>query len=97
MSEKYVNSLKWKFEINLFGIKDRRPAEDAPQNRGLKIVDHDSFGHGAEKFKRILVTGQEVLHGLADGKLDIHHATVAQDHDKEAQPSSGVAHVDRAV
>ena len=43
------------------------------------------------------MAGQKVLHGLADGKLDIGHAAVAQDHDKEAEPYSGVAHVDRAV
>ena len=43
------------------------------------------------------MAGQKVLHGLADGKLDIHHAAVAQHHDKEAEPSSGVARGDRAV
>ncbi len=35
------------------------------------------------------MTAQEVLHGLRDGELHIHHAAVTQNHDKKAESSSG--------
>jgi hypothetical protein len=49
----------------------------------------------AKELKRVLVAGQEVLHGLGDGELHIQHTAVAQDHHKEAQPALRMPHRDR--
>ena len=49
-----------------------------------------------EELKGILVAILKMLHGLGDGKLQIHHAAVAEDHDKEAEPSGCGADLDRA-
>lgn len=43
------------------------------------------------------MAGQEVLHALADGELDIQHAAVAEHHRKETQAPVGVADRYRAV
>ena len=53
-------------------------------------------GNAAKELKGVLMAGQEVFHGLGDGELDIQHAAVAQDHDKEAQPALRLPHRDRA-
>jgi len=43
------------------------------------------------------MTAQKMFHGLADGKLHVHHSTVAKHHDEKAQSSSGFAHGDRSI
>jgi hypothetical protein len=50
----------------------------------------------AEKGEGVGVGGQEVLHGLRDGELQVHHAAVAQHHHKEAQAAGGITNMDRA-
>ena len=55
-----------------------------------------SGGNAAEEREGVGVAGQEVLHGLGDGELDIHHAAVAKHHDEEAESAAGVAHGDGA-
>ena len=42
------------------------------------------------------MAGKEVFHGLGDGELDVQQATVAQDHDKEAQLAMCLSHGDGA-
>ena len=34
------------------------------------------------------MAGKEVLHGLGDGKFQVHPPAVAKHHDKEAEPST---------
>ena len=53
-------------------------------------------GDPAEEGEGVGVAGQEVLHGLGDGELDVQHPAVAEHHHEEAQPAAGVAHADRA-
>ena len=43
------------------------------------------------------MTAQKMFHGLADGKLDIHHAAVAKHHDKKAESSAGFSDGDRPI
>jgi hypothetical protein len=44
----------------------------------------------------MLVTGEEVLHGLRHGELQVHEAAVAQHHHEERQAPARSAHIDRA-
>ena len=43
------------------------------------------------------MTTEKVLHGLRDGKLHVHEATLAQDHDKKAQSPTSGSDVDHTV
>ena len=77
-------------EVQILRIAHRGFAEDTLEHGGFEIVDHHFFGHAAEELQGVLMAGQEVLHSLGDGELHIHHPAVAQDHNKEAQPSLGL-------
>ena len=46
------------------GVKDRRLADDSAQHRAFEIVDHHLAGHRPEELEGVLVTSQEVFHGL---------------------------------
>ena len=48
-----------------------------------------------EGSERVLVGGEEVLHGLRDREFDIHEAAIAQHHDEEGEPPAGRANTDR--
>jgi hypothetical protein len=36
-------------KVRIFGIKDRRPADDAGKHGGLEIVHHDFLRYAAEQ------------------------------------------------
>ena len=80
-------------KVQVFGVEHRRRSHNALEHGTFKIVDHDSLGNPAEELKGVLMTSQKMLHGLGDGKLDIHQPAVAKDHDEEAQPSAGRADI----
>src|SRR5262245_16649091 len=44
----------------------------------------------------MLVTAEEMLHGLRDGELDVHQSAVGEHDDEEGEPAAGVAYCDRA-
>ena len=71
-------------KIKVFGVKSWRLTHNASKYSGFKIIDHDSFGNPAEKIERILMAAQKMFHGLADGKLDIHHTAITEHHDKKS-------------
>jgi len=83
-------------EVHVSGVQDRRLADQALEHCGLQVVEHDFLRH-AEHGEGVLVTGEEVLHGLRDGELDIHLARVAQHHHEEGELAPGRAHGDGAV
>ena len=84
-------------EVDMAGVEHRRLAAQAPQHRGLQVVDHDPGRHAAERLEGVQVAAEEVLHRLRDGELHIHQAAVAEHHDEEAQLPAGVADIDRPV
>ena len=85
-------------EVDMAGIEHRRLAAQAAQHRGLEVVDHDPRRHpAAERLEGVHVAAEEVLEGLRDGELDMHHAAVAEHQHEEAQLPAGVADVDRPV
>ena len=83
-------------KIEILRIEHRRFPEYACEHGGFEVIDHNFFGNAAKEFKGVLVTREEVFHGLRDGELDIHHAAVAQHDDKEAQASTCLPHGHRA-
>jgi hypothetical protein len=83
-------------EGSILGIEHRRLAQGAFEDGGFEVVDHDGLGHPAERLKGVLMTGEEVFHGLRDGELHIHQAAIAQHHDKETQATAGLPHRYRA-
>src|SRR5208283_4846915 len=83
-------------EVLITRVEDRGFADDAPQDGGFEVVDHAPCGNRTEEVKGVGVGGQEVLHGLGEGELDIHHAAVTEHHDEEAEAAGGVAHGDGA-
>ena len=85
-------------EVGVAGVEYRGVTAQALQHGALEIVDHDPGGPSrTEELEGVEVAAEEVLHGLGDGELDVHQAAVAQHHHEEAQPSSSVADIDRAV
>src|SRR5438445_13862907 len=54
-------------------------------------------GGTAKGLQRVAMTAEELFHALRKGKLDINHAAVAENHDKEAQATAGRAHGDGTV
>ena len=59
-------------KVLVLGIEHGRLARQALEDGGLEIVDHDGLDPAAKGVKGVLVTGEEVLHGLGDGELDVH-------------------------
>ena len=57
-------------------------------SRSSRIVDENFGRNSAKELQGILVSGQEVLHRFAQGKLDIAKPAVAEHHDKEGEPSA---------
>ncbi len=43
------------------------------------------------------MTGEELLHGLGEGELHIHHAAVGKHHDEKGEPAPGLTHRNRAI
>ena len=43
------------------------------------------------------MTGKELLHGLGQRELHIHHATVGKHHDEERKFAPGLAHGNRTI
>ncbi len=84
-------------EVQIAGIEHRRGAGQALQNRRFKIVHHDLGRHAAESGEGMLVTAEEVLHGLGYGELHEYLAAVSQHHDEERQPAAGIAHRDGSL
>src|SRR6266567_4790710 len=76
-------------EVEVLGIEHGGFAERALEDGGFEVVDHDFVRNAPKEVKGVLVAGEEVFHGLGDGELHVHHATVAQDHDKETQLAVG--------
>ena len=77
-------------------VEDGRFADGPSQHGAFQVIDHAASRDAAEEVEGVDVGVQEVLHGLGEGELDIHHAAVAEHHDEEAETASGVAHGDRA-
>jgi hypothetical protein len=69
-------------------MKERSFSGRMLEHSGLRIVDEDFVRNAAEKLQSVLVSGQEVLRCLAQGKLDITQPAVAKHHDKEGEPSA---------
>ena len=65
------------------------------QHADLEVVDHDFFGHAAEELEGMAVAGEELLHALGQGELDVQHPAVTEHHDKEAQAPAGRTDGDR--
>ncbi len=82
-------------KIEISRIEHRSLAGSTPQHCAFEVVDHDLPGDPTKGREGVLMGGEEVFHGLADGELDIHPATVTEHHDKKAQPSPGLAHPNR--
>jgi hypothetical protein len=83
-------------EIEIAGIEHRRFTDQPLEYGRLQIVDHQPGRTATEGSERVLVGGEEVLHGLRNREFDIHEAAVAQHHDEEGQPPASRAHADRA-
>lgn len=64
------------------------------ENGSLAVIDPDLGGNTAKVGQGVLVGGEEELHGLTEGELDVKPATVRQDHDEKADPSAGLAALD---
>ena len=84
-------------KIKVDGIENWLVPPQALEHGAFEIINHDLLGNRPEGMEGILMTGQEMLHGLGDGELEIHHATVAEDHDKEAEPAAGITDGNGAV
>ena len=82
-------------EIQIARIEHRRFTDDAGEHGRLQIVDHQAGWTALEGSERVLVGGEEVLHGLRDREFDIHEAAIAQHHDEEGEPPAGRANTDR--
>ena len=72
-------------KVQVFGIEHGGFAHGALEDGGFEVVDHDFVRNAPKELKGVLVAGEKVFHGLGDGELDVQHAAVAQDHDKETQ------------
>ena len=84
-------------KIKIDWIKNRLLTGHPFEHGTFEIIDHDFLGNRPEGLEGILMTGQEMLHGLGDGKLKVHHAAVAQDHDKETEPAAGITDGNGAI
>src|SRR5215471_16858943 len=84
-------------EIQIARIKMRWLACDMFQHAGFKVVDHHSGRRTTKKLQRMTMARKELLHALAEGELDIHHAAVAKDHHKEMETPAGGAHGNGAI
>ena len=66
-------------EIQVMGVEQRRLSGQAPQHRRLQIVHHELRRHPmAKKGKGVLMTGEELLHGLGEGELYIQQSTMTK-------------------
>jgi len=72
-------------EVGIDGIEDRLLAKAVAEHGGLEVVDHNLAGDAAKSVKGVLVTGQEVLHGLGHRELGVNYSAVAQNHDEDAE------------
>lgn len=84
-------------EIDVARIEQWRLTDDAGEHRRLEIVDHQAGWATPERREGVLMGGEEMLHGLRDGELDVHQAAVAQHHDEEGQSPTRRADRDAAV
>jgi hypothetical protein len=82
--------------VEILGIEHRGFPQGALEHGGFEMIHHDFLRNATKEVKGVLMAGEAVLHGLGDGKLHVHHGAVAQDHDKETQPSLRLAYRDRA-
>jgi hypothetical protein len=64
-------------KVEILGIEHRRFTQGSLEHGGFEVIDHDFFRNAAEELKGVLMAGQEVLHRLGDGELDIQHAARA--------------------
>src|SRR5262249_18260154 len=83
-------------KVGVARVEHRRDAGEALQHGGFKIIDHYFCRDAAKRRERMLVTAEEMLHGLRDGELDVHQSAVGEHDDEEGEPAAGVAYCDRA-
>ena len=83
-------------KIEVVRIADRRLADPVREHRGLAVVGHDFQGHRAEGLEGPALAAEEPFLALAEGKLHVEPATVAQHEDKEAQCPARPADRNRA-
>jgi hypothetical protein len=83
-------------EVQVLGVEDRRRTDQPLEHGGLQVVDHQPRWHAAEGGEGVLVAGQEELHLLRHGELQVHAPAVAQHHHEEAQAPARVADSDGA-
>src|SRR5687768_13160241 len=83
-------------KVEVLRVVDGLGARDMREDRGLAVVDHHLLRHATEPFERALVTAEEPLLRLAQRKLDVQPAAVAQDEDEEAERPPRAVHLDRA-
>ena len=83
-------------KILILRVEHRRRPRHVREDGGLAVVYHHFARHAAEFFKRALVAAQPPLLALAEGKLDVEPAAMAQDQDKKTQRPPRAVHVDRA-
>ena len=84
-------------EIEVSRIEHRGFTDHALEYGRLQIVDHQARRNAVERGERVLVGGEEVLHGLRNSELDIHEPAVAQHHDEEGEPPARRSDANRAV
>ena len=84
-------------KIQVLRIENRSLSGYSFQYSRFEIIDHDPRGDTSKVLQGALVTAEKMFHGLGNGEFSIHHTTVAQYHDKEAQPSPGIADTDGTI
>ncbi len=78
-------------EVEVTRIEGRLLPTTVVEDGDLAIVDDQFVGYALEEDEGVVMRGQEVFLGLAQGEFHIHPAAVAQDHDEEGEAAAGVA------
>src|SRR5205823_3436443 len=84
-------------KIGVARIKERLLASGMAQDADFEVVDHDFLRDAAKELEGMTMAGQEVVHGLGEGELDIEHRAVTEHHEEEGEPAAARTHWDRAV
>jgi len=78
-------------KVCVAGVEEGSEPVGMGEHGGLAVIDHDGGRDTAEELEGMAMAGEEVLSALTEGKLDVEHAAVGQDHDEEAEAASGGA------
>src|SRR5207302_7558654 len=72
-------------KVQITRVKSGFLSQWVREHAGFQIIDHDSFGHAAKEGESVLVATEELLHPLAQSKLQVKETAVTKHHDKEGQ------------